>query len=139
IRIHRRRSTMPTPTRTGSSYSMVFTGCEATSAAPGAPQPGGQRRIVTVGGKRVKTIDVHAHCIVPRAHEMLGHKVAEHQFPDLDEVGPKRIAAMDQQGVDIEALSINPNWYRAERDAATEIVRIQNDSLAEMCAKYPDR
>src|SRR5205085_12208207 len=50
-----------------------------------------------------------------------------------------RIAAMDRQGVDIEALSINPFWYRAERDQVAEIVRLQNDALAEMCAKYPDR
>ncbi len=46
---------------------------------------------------------------------------------------------MDRQGVDIEALSINPFWYRTERDMATEIVRIHNETLAEMCGKYPDR
>jgi len=122
-----------------SNATLVFTGCTATAAAPGAPQAGGQRRQVVVGGKRVKTIDVHAHCIVPEAFELAGKKVAEHQFPDLDEVGPKRIAEMDKQGVDIEALSINPFWYRDERDRAAEICRIQNDRLAEMCAKYPDR
>src|SRR6185436_16275438 len=117
----------------------VFTGCGATSAAAGAPQAGGQRRHVTVGGRRVKTIDVHAHCIVPKAYEMMGRKMEDHQFPNLDEVGPKRIADMDRQGVDIEALIINPFWYRAERDLAAEIVRIQNDELAEMCGRYPDR
>jgi aminocarboxymuconate-semialdehyde decarboxylase len=63
----------------------------------------------------------------------------DHQSPNLDEVGPIRIAAMDKQGVDIEALSINPFWYRTERDLAAEIVRIQNDALAEMCGRYPDR
>jgi aminocarboxymuconate-semialdehyde decarboxylase len=119
--------------------SLVFTGCGATSAAAGAPQAGGQRRQVTVGGRRVKTVDVHAHCIVPKTYELMGRKIEDHQFPDLDEVGPKRIAAMDRQGVDIEALSINPFWYRTERDLAAEIVRIQNDALAEMCGRYPDR
>jgi len=69
----------------------------------------------------------------------MGRKIEDHQFPNLDEVGPIRMAAMDKQGVDIEALSINPFWYRTERDMAAEIVRIQNDALAEMCGKYPDR
>jgi aminocarboxymuconate-semialdehyde decarboxylase len=92
-----------------------------------------------VNGKRVKTIDVHAHAIIPRSFAMMGNKIEEHQFPDLDEVGPKRIAAMDQQGVDVEAISINPFWYRAERDKAAEVVRINNESLAELCAKHPDR
>jgi aminocarboxymuconate-semialdehyde decarboxylase len=123
--------------RTGAT--LVFTGCGATAAAPGAPQAGGARRQVSVGGKRVKTIDVHAHCIVPEAFTLMGRKTEDHQFPDLDEVGAKRIAAMDRQGVDVEALSINPFWYRAERDLAAEICRIQNEKLAEMCARHPER
>lgn len=118
---------------------VVFTGCNMTNAAPGQPQAGGQRRQVSVGGKRVKTIDVHAHCVVPSALTLVGQTVQGQQFPDLDEVGPKRIAAMDKQGVDIEALSINPFWYNEDRDRAAEIVRLQNDALAEMCATYPDR
>ena len=70
---------------------------------------------------------------------MVGRSIQDHQFPDLDEVGPKRIAEMDKQGVDVEALSINPFWYRAERDVAAELVRVQNEKLAEMCAAYPER
>ena len=46
---------------------------------------------------------------------------------------------MDEQGIDIEALSINPFWYRAERDLATQVIKIQNERLAEFCATYPDR
>ena len=44
---------------------------------------------------------------------------------------------MDEQGIDVEALSINPNWYKAERDLATQIIRIQNEKLAEACAAHP--
>ena len=50
-----------------------------------------------------------------------------------------RIAEMDAEGVDVEALSINPFWYRAERDAAAELIKIQNEKLAEFCAGHPDR
>ena len=50
-----------------------------------------------------------------------------------------RIAEMDAEGIDVEALSINPYWYRAERDAAAELIKIQNEKLAEFCAATPDR
>jgi aminocarboxymuconate-semialdehyde decarboxylase len=46
---------------------------------------------------------------------------------------------MDEQGIDMEALSINPQWYKAERDLVTKVIRIQNERLAEFCATYPDR
>jgi len=98
-----------------------------------------RRREVVVGGRRVKTIDVHAHCVIPEAYALLGLKVQDHRGPGIDEVGPRRIAEMDAQGIDMEALSINPAWYRAERDVVTQVIKIQNERLAEFCGKYPDR
>src|SRR6266567_2048041 len=99
----------------------------------------GRRREITIGGRRVKTIDVHAHCVIPEAYALLGLKVEDHRGPGIDEVGPRRIREMDAQGIDMEALSINPAWYRAERDVVTQVIRIQNEALAGFCAKYPDR
>ena len=99
----------------------------------------GRRREVVVGGRRVKTIDVHAHCVIPEAYALLGLKVQDHRGPGIDEVGPRRIREMDAQGIDMEALSINPAWYRAERDLVTQVIKIQNERLAEFCGKYPDR
>src|SRR5512145_12038 len=141
---------------------ITFTGCDvlgtarprAHAQARPAPRgkargkPAGQpreaaaaarRREVVVGGRRVKTIDVHAHCVVPEAYALLGLRVDEHRGPGIDEVGPRRIREMDAQGIDVEALSINPAWYRAERDVATQVIKIQNERLAEFCAAYPDR
>ena len=46
---------------------------------------------------------------------------------------------MDEQGIDVEALSINPFWYAAERDLARQIIQLQNEKLAALCAAYPDR
>jgi aminocarboxymuconate-semialdehyde decarboxylase len=46
---------------------------------------------------------------------------------------------MDEQGIDVEALSINPYWYGADRDLARELIRIQNEALAEACAANPER
>ncbi|MFZ2143420.1 MAG: hypothetical protein WAV78_41855 [Xanthobacteraceae bacterium] len=41
---------------------------------------------------------------------------------------------MDAQAIDMEVLSINPFWYRKERDIAAAIVKMQNEKLAELCA-----
>ena len=100
----------------------------------GAPQ--GRRREVVIGGKRVKTVDVHAHCGVPAAMALMGLKPA----PSLLMSQPAdRLRAMDEQGIDVEALSINPYWYGADRDVARELIRIQNEALAEACAANPER
>jgi len=99
----------------------------------------GRRREVVVGGRRVKTIDVHAHCVIPEAVALLGLQVDTQRGPGIDQVGPRRIGEMDAQGIDMEALSINPQWYHAERDLATQVIKIQNERLAEFCATYPDR
>ena len=135
----------------GALSGIVFTGCEGFVAAParmqaraGAPakaraKGAPRRREVKVGGKRVKTIDVHAHCVIPEAMQLLGLKMSDQRGPGIDQVGPRRIAEMDEQGIDMEALSINPQWYRAERDLVTKVIRIQNERLAEFCATYPDR
>ena len=55
---------------TSTLAGIAFIGCAMTSAAsaPGSqPRAQGRRREVAVNGKRVKTVDVHAHCIVPAA------------------------------------------------------------------------
>src|SRR5688572_28951494 len=143
------------PTRGAEMATLAFTGCDvvaaarAKSAARGKKRssssarhlkavPGGRREVV-VGGRRVKTIDVHAHCVIPEAYALLGLKVTDHRGPGIEEVGPRRIREMDAQGIDMEALSINPAWYRAERDLVTQVIKIQNERLAEFCATYPDR
>jgi aminocarboxymuconate-semialdehyde decarboxylase len=54
-------------------------------------------------------------------------------------MAPDRIRAMDEQGIDIEALSINPFWYGANRDVAAALIKLQNEKLAELVAAKPDR
>lgn len=128
----------PTDARSAAAAEIVFTSCTVADAAQAQPA-GGQRRQVSVGGRRVKTIDVHAHCIIPEAMKLVGHTRVDTRGPNIDEVGPIRIAEMDKQGIDVEALSINPFWYRAERDVAEQVVKIQNEKLAEFCGRNPDR
>jgi predicted TIM-barrel fold metal-dependent hydrolase len=51
----------------------------------------------------------------------------------------ERLKAMDAQAIDMEVLSINPFWYKTDRDTAAKIVALQNEKLAELCAAHPDR
>lgn len=135
---------------------VVFCGCPLLDAARaqqpgggpgGAAGGGGTRLSVVVNGKRVKTVDVHAHCHFHEAEKLMGDDNAAFQSP-MAEAGRRvfiastlddRLKAMDAQGVDIEVLSINPFWYRKDRDLAAEIVRVQNEKLAELCASHRDR
>jgi aminocarboxymuconate-semialdehyde decarboxylase len=50
-----------------------------------------------------------------------------------------RLQAMDEQGIDVEALSINPNWYKLDRDLAKQVCQLQNEKLAAACAANPER
>ena len=94
------------------------------------------RRQVTVGGRRVKVIDVHAHGAIPGVMEMMG-QAPPTNIPLL--IGTDRLRQMDEQGIDVEVLSINPFWYSADRDLAGKLIRTQNEKLAEFCAAHPDR
>jgi aminocarboxymuconate-semialdehyde decarboxylase len=127
-------------TTAGALAGLAFVGCDLLRARPAHAQ--GRRREVVVGGTRVRTVDVHAHCAVPQALALLGLKLGGPTLrPELDTASQAsvRLKAMDEQGIDVEALSINPNWYKADRDLARQVVALQNEKLAEACAAHPER
>jgi aminocarboxymuconate-semialdehyde decarboxylase len=129
---------MPVPSDllTTALSAVAFIPCAMASIAPAAA-PASRRRETVINGKRIKTVDVHAHCIVPAAAAVINHPL---EAPGLlmDDTST-RIAAMDAQGIDVEALSINPYWYRAPRDAAAELIKVQNETLMQFVAAKPDR
>jgi aminocarboxymuconate-semialdehyde decarboxylase len=145
-----RRPADPCPTRSGDrerGATMLnrrqFLAASATGMAACAFGGGaaafdaqGARREVSVAGRRVKTIDVHCHCVIPGIMEMLGQTTPANA---LLIIGPERVREMDRQGIDVEALSINPFWYAADRELAGRLIRMQNEQLAAVCAMYPDR
>ncbi|MEO8202979.1 MAG: amidohydrolase family protein [Betaproteobacteria bacterium] len=101
-----------------------------------------RRRETFVAGKRAKVIDVHAHCAVPEAMALMGLKLGGPSLrPDLHmgSALAERLDAMDAQGIDMQVLSINPYWYKADRELAEQIIRLQNEKLAEACAATPER
>ena len=98
---------------------------------------------VMVQGKRVKTVDVHSHCVFHEAAALLGDPNPP-LSPVLNSqegyiVIEERLKAMDAMAIDMEVLSINPFWYGLDRDLAGKIVQIQNEKLAALCASKPDR
>jgi aminocarboxymuconate-semialdehyde decarboxylase len=132
-------------TGVGAAAGIAFCGCGLLQSTHAQQQPTRQKLPVSVNGKRVKTIDVHSHCVIPEATALLGEEGAKAVLPKVrgaDEVIIKldqRLAAMDAQAVDMEVLSINPFWYDRDRDLAAQIVKIQNEKLAEFCASKSDR
>ncbi len=121
----------------GTPTGIAFVDCELKGAAPPEGQP--RRREVVFNGKHIKTVDVHAHCAIPEAMSLLERKADRPGLLMADTSLADRIRAMDEQGIDVEALSINPYWYGADRDLAAEVIRIQNEKLAEISAAQPDR
>jgi aminocarboxymuconate-semialdehyde decarboxylase len=97
---------------------------------------------VTIGGRRVRVIDVHCHSVVPEVAAVVKGTPFERnaQGGGGNVLGPQRLQLMDQQGVDIQALSINGYWwYAADRALARQIVSAQNEGLAKWVAAHPDR
>jgi aminocarboxymuconate-semialdehyde decarboxylase len=127
---------------------IILVGCgvldQQRPAMAAAPAPTRRTRLA-IAGQRVRTIDVHAHCVIPQALELMGIDVfsiyprsmngGQENIIVIDE----RIAAMDAMDVDMEVLSINPFWYEQPRELSARIVRLQNEKLAELCAARPDR
>jgi aminocarboxymuconate-semialdehyde decarboxylase len=132
-----------------------FVSCGLGTAWAGAEQPGDKsgvaRREVIVAGKRMLTVDIHCHSYVhdvwpliedseeitylrPLIDSPLREKI---DLPNVE----YRLAQMDEQGIDIQAVSLHVGQYHhwADYDLARQIVAIQNEKIAEVCAAHPDR
>lgn len=135
-------------------------------ARPGAvpdrlPHP----RLVGGDGRPLRTVDIHAHAMFPAVETLtagrsersgedafrvatMGQASVDYNravmipdcFPRLTQLG-KRLADMDACGVDVQIVSPSPNQYHywAPQDLAEDIVRIQNDALADLVGQAPDR
>jgi len=147
---------------TGTAAGILFAGCcccadSAMGFAPSLQQSAAlpasnrKRREVVVGGRRVPVVDIHAHVRVPEAWDLVKDRIRrEGRAGDEAQANPegpsnihndveKRIADLDEMGIDVQAVSVNPFWYWADVDLARKIVRIQNEKIAELCAAQPKR
>ena len=124
----------------GGGVAGVSLAMRSGSAMVGALQAQPRRR-VTIAGRPVRVVDVHAHCVIPVEHIVKGSPLAEMGGGGGGNVlGPPRLHLMDRQGVDVQVLTINGFWwYAADRDLARRVVEAQNDGLAKWVAAHPDR
>jgi aminocarboxymuconate-semialdehyde decarboxylase len=101
------------------------------------------RREIMLNGRRITTVDVHAHCVFPEVEDVVaGTALDGVQFPPAQMLGPARLEEMNRRGIDYQALSMTINghwWYAADRDLAARIVRAADEALAEWVNAHPDR
>jgi predicted TIM-barrel fold metal-dependent hydrolase len=122
---------------------IAFCSCGMLDAAR-AQQPKAARLPVKINGKRVITVDVHAHCYFHESINLMGDQ-ADKVLPPVKGVPEhfivieQRLKEMDAMAIDMEVLSINPFWYGKDRDTAAQIVKINNEKLSELCASRPER
>ena len=111
-----------------------------------------------------RTVDVHAHAIVPAAFGLVagepgllkereadivnfGAETMENQQAMIQDIGPlltdleRRLEKMDRQGVDVQLVSPSPAHYHtwAGPELARSVTRTVNEGIAELCAARPDR
>jgi predicted TIM-barrel fold metal-dependent hydrolase len=141
VKRHRREFIKDVATAAG----LLFVGCglDREAGAQSAGAAGTTRRRVTIKGRRIKTVDIHTHCAVPKATALLRRPAAavggDGPLTLAGQTLADRIAVMDTQGIDVAVLSINPNWYDVDRDLATQVISVQNEGLAEFCGSHSDR
>lgn len=142
---------------------MWFHLCRQPACCPATEH--GSDASLTRARKRLFTIDLHCHALTPAVEALVAStpekkaeaetalktmgeaSVAHNNQVMLPQAGPKltrieqRLADMDDMGVDVQVISPSPNqyYYWAERDLAAEVVRLQNENIAQQCAAHPTR
>ena len=120
----------------------------AHAQSPRGERP--RRGPVTIKGRRVKTVDMHAHLLVPevwpliekypQAETDIGAFLRSPMAERLTNVDT-RLAEMEREGIDIQVLSLHfqhqHDW--ADRDLASAIAKLLNEKVAEQVAAHPDR
>jgi aminocarboxymuconate-semialdehyde decarboxylase len=103
-----------------------------------------------VNRKKVRTIDMHAHAYLHDVWPLIkDRKEKPEGLADLangsmaldTKTIDARLTEMDRQGIDVHAISLNQAQfhYWAELELAAQIVKIQNEKLAEVCITHRDR
>lgn len=150
--VKRRQFIQQTASVAGLSFVSCGMGALGGCASAADSLTAGGRRQALVNGKRQLTVDIHCHSYVhdvwPLIAEreeisylrpLLGNDALKTKI-DINNVD-FRLQQMDQQGIDMQAVSLHVGQYHhwADRDLAAQIVTIQNNKIAELCAAHPDR
>src|SRR5215475_1500495 len=117
------------------------------AAAPARAQVGaaaGKRREVSIGGRRIKTVDIHAHTFVPEVWDVVKDTplaaAAKGSLTGYVVLGnPQRLIDMDAQGIDVQVINVNAWGYSADRALARDLIAVQNEKISAYCAAHRDR
>ena len=99
----------------GATAGLVIAGRGPAQAALGAFQaaPPARRR-VSIGGRRVTVIDIHAHTFVPEVWDLVKDTplaaTAKNNLTGAVALGPgtaTRLEYMDKEGIDYQAINVN--------------------------------
>ncbi|MFI9028002.1 amidohydrolase family protein [Streptomyces sp. NPDC053560] len=116
------------------------------------------------GGASARTVDVHAHVLLPEVEALVAGvpgvdaaraldarrngpaalavsgAMVRARLPKLTDVAV-RLTAMDTQGVDVQLVSPSPSHYHywADEETAGKLYRLANEATAAHCARAPDR
>jgi len=137
----------------GATAGVLLGGLDLLDAAADPPQSAtaAKRRQISVGGRRLKTVDIHTHCFPDIRDLLKGHE--EESKEDSGFLNPNRrftmlepdkiadrLHNMDEHGIDVQAVSLFSGYnYWADRDLAARLAQRQNEQLAALCTAHPER
>jgi predicted TIM-barrel fold metal-dependent hydrolase len=136
--------------KTAATAGLAFCSCGLLDHAHAQTPPGFKPRgPIRIGGKRIRTVDAHAHCYFQDALDLLGPEKAKAARPPVKgveqhflanaDVLSGRLREMDEQSIDTQVLSINPFWYGSDVALSKQICELNNRHLSEVCQAHPDR
>jgi aminocarboxymuconate-semialdehyde decarboxylase len=132
----------------GVAGGMVVGGRGLADVAFGAFQGASPvRRRVAIGGRRITVVDVHAHTFVPEVWDLVKDTplapTAKNNLTGAIALGDAgtaaRLAYMDREGIDYQAINVNAWGYAADRALARDLIQLQNEKIAAAVAVHPDR
>jgi aminocarboxymuconate-semialdehyde decarboxylase len=99
------------------------------------------RKEVRINGKRIKTVDIHAHASIQAVEEVINGTPLERRIGGSRLLNPGRVDMMNEWGIDVSVISANQYWwYRADNEQlAADIIQVQDEGFAAWVERYPDR
>src|SRR5262245_46309141 len=121
----------------GATAGFLFGARGLAGAAFEAGQAAAARRRVSIGGRRITVVDIHAHTFVPEVWDVVKDTplaaTVKGNLTGAIALGPgtaTRLQYMDKEGIDVQAINVNAWGYSADRALARDVIAVQNEKIA---------